>query len=227
MQYVLKAHSLEKKYISATETVYPIRNVSFEVYPKDFILIYGPSGSGKTTLLNLLSGIDRPNEGTIWFNDLSYKGLSDFELTKLRRFNMGVIFQSFELIPVISCFENIEYPLLYQGIKKDIRKKKIKEIASLLEVEDLLNRKPSQISGGQKQRIAICRALVGNYDIILGDEITGSLDPLMSERVYALLKNMSEKEGKTFVLVTHNIELKKYASKVYHLVQGCLEEELK
>lgn len=223
---VIKATNLKKAYICPTEVVRPINGLHLEVNKGDFVLIYGPSGSGKSTLLNILAGIDKVDEGDIWFMGEKYTQKSDRMLTSMRRNQLGVIFQSFELITVMSCYENIEYPLLLQGVSEAERKKRVKEIAALLDIENLLYRKPTMISGGQKQRVAICRALVGNYGTILGDEITGNLDPVMSERIFELLGNMNKLSSRTFIMVTHNVSLKKYASRVFHLLNGTLQEEL-
>jgi putative ABC transport system ATP-binding protein len=222
---VIKAKGLKKSYVCPTEVVCPIDGLDLEVNEGDFVLIYGPSGSGKTTLLNLLAGLDKLDGGTLWFKGERYDEKSDRQLTWMRRDHIGVIFQSFELISVMSCFENIEYPLIMQGVAAPERKRRVREIAALLDIESILARRPEKISGGQRQRVAICRALVGNYSLILGDEVTGNLDPRMSERVYAVLSGMNNGKKRTFIMVTHNVDLKKYATKVYHLANGVLQEE--
>lgn len=224
-QPILQAINVTKSYECPTETVTPLRNLNFEVQEGDFILIYGPSGSGKTTLLNVLCGIDRISHGRIYFMGEPLDTKRDWELTQLRRMNLGVIFQSFELISVMTCYDNIEYPLLLQGVPPKERKRRITKIADMLEIGGLLSRKPEKISGGQKQRVSICRALVGNYKIILGDEITGSLDSDLSERVYSHLKDINYTQGRTFVMVTHNPDLRRYANRVLHLTHGTLQEE--
>lgn len=224
---IIKAQKLKKSYVYPTEVICPIDGLSLDVNEGDFVLIYGPSGSGKSTLLNLLAGLDKIDEGTLWFNGTRYDEKNDRQLTRMRRDYLGVIFQHFELISVMNCFENIEYPLIMQNVPAKVRKKRVREYASLLDIEKLLNRKPKDISGGQRQRVAICRALVGNYSLILGDEITGNLDPHLSAQVYGALRGMSNGKKRTFVMVTHNTSLKKYATKIYHLVNGILEEEKK
>jgi len=224
-QPILKAVGISKSYECPTETVTPLRNLSFEACRGDFILIYGPSGSGKTTLLNVLCGIDRISEGKILFMGEPLESKRDRELTLIRRMKLGVIFQSFELIPVMTCYDNIEYPLLLQGVPTKERKRRIMEMADMLEIGGVLSRRPEKISGGQKQRVAICRALVGDYQIILGDEITGNLDPDLSERVYSHLGEINSARGRTFVMVTHNPDLRRYANRVLHLTHGTLEEE--
>ncbi len=222
---IIEARGVSKSYVCPSETVTPIRGLDLQVLQGDFVLIYGQSGSGKTTLLNLLAGIDSVDEGLLSFEGERYDRKSDLQLTRMRRDHLGVIFQSFELVSVMSCFENIEYPLILQGAGRTERKKRVEAMAALLGIGNLLRRKPELVSGGQRQRVAICRALVGDYRLILGDEITGNLDPDNSDLVYDLLGAMNRNQGRTFVMVTHNRDLKKYATKVYRLKNGALVEE--
>jgi len=222
---LIKAQNLKKSYVCQTETISPIDGLNLDVNEGDFVLIYGPSGSGKSTLLNLLAGLDKIDKGTLWFKGARYDEKNDRQLTRMRRDHLGVIFQSFELISVMSCFENIEYPLIMQGVPPKERKQRVRGFSRLLEIESLLGRKPEEISGGQRQRVAICRALVGNYSLILGDEITGNLDPYLSDQVYSVLSEMNNGKKRTFVIFSHNNSLKKFATKIYHLANGVLEEE--
>ncbi|MBN1243435.1 MAG: ABC transporter ATP-binding protein [Spirochaetales bacterium] len=222
---LLEARDLVKRYPSASETVTPLDRLSLEIRQGDFALVFGPSGSGKTTLLNLLCGIDRPDEGSVSFDGRRVDDSGDKALTLLRRESLGVIFQGFELVPVMSCRENVEYPLVLKDIARAERRSRIRRMAAALDIEGILDRKPAQVSGGQRQRVAICRALVAGYRIVLGDEITGNLDQASAARVYDLLAAMNRDEGMTFLMVTHNTALTPYANKVYRLSGGTLAEE--
>lgn len=222
---ILACKDLNKAYHSATETVYAIRDLNLEVPEGSFSLIYGPSGSGKSTLLNLIAGIDRPESGEIRFLGRELSGLRDRERTRIRRESLGLIFQGFELIPVMSCYENIEYPLLLQGLGAQERKARIGDLAEKLGISQLLHRKPGNISGGQKQRVAIARTLVAKPKLVLGDEITGNLDSTTTRMVLEVLGELRREEGMTFLLVTHDQELRSYGSAVHHLRDGRLQGE--
>jgi putative ABC transport system ATP-binding protein len=219
---VFDIRNLVKSYYSASETTTPIRGLNLKVSSGEFVLIYGPSGTGKTTLLNLIAGLDIPDSGEIHFMGERYDNKKDHEKTLIRRLQLGVIFQGFELIRSMSCYDNIEYPLLLQDIPEKERKRRIEEVASELGVEAILHRKPDLISGGQQQRIAVARALVPDYNCILGDEITGNLDKKTSRIVYDILTDHKKRQGKSFVLVSHDPELRDYADTVYDLNEGVL-----
>ncbi len=224
-EILLRAENISKAYFYPTETVQALGGLDFSVAKGDFVLIFGPSGSGKTTLLNVLGGLDKPDDGQLVFDGERYDNRSDRWRTHLRRHKLGVIFQSFELVSAMSCYDNIEYPLLLQGVESPERKKRILEAAETLGIEELLKRKPERISGGQRQRVAIARALVGRYQCILGDEITGNLDVVTSERVYLKLRELNKQWGHTFVMVSHDHNLAQYADRVYTLQAGKLVGE--
>lgn len=220
---VFEIRNLIKSYYSASETTTPIRGLELKVSPGEFVLIYGPSGTGKTTLLNLIAGLDIPDSGEIHFMGQRFDNKKDHEKTLIRRYQLGVIFQGFELIRSMSCYDNIEYPLLLQDIPEKERKCRIDEAAAELGVESILHRKPDLVSGGQQQRVAIARALVPDYNCILGDEITGNLDKKTSRKVYNILTYHKKRQGKSFVLVSHDPDLRDYADTVYDLTEGVLK----
>ena len=220
---IFTIRNLEKSYYSSTETIRPIRDVSIDVSEGEFIMIYGPSGSGKTTLLNLIAGLDEPDEGSIYFLNERFDNKKDHDKTMIRRNQLGVIFQGFELIRSMTCRDNIAYPLILQGMSRDQQKERIESTAEALDVLEILHRKPESISGGQQQRIAIARALAPDYKCILGDEITGNLDRKTSHRVYQMLSSHKLDRKKAFILVSHDPELREYADRVYNLNEGILE----
>jgi putative ABC transport system ATP-binding protein len=219
---LIACHGLTKKYRALTDTVTAVNEVAFEVRRGDFVMIYGPSGCGKSSLINLLAGLDAPDDGDISFEGLSYRSAGDATLTRLRRSRIGVIFQSFELIPVMSCFENIEYPLLRAGLSRAQRRHRVEEAAEQLDIAALLRRKPLQVSGGQRQRVAIARTLATKPDLILGDEVTGNLDSANARRVFDLFQRLNRAAGQTFVLVSHDQGLRGYATRVLEMRDGCM-----
>lgn len=221
---LIKVENLNKNYVSYDNVVTAAKNINLTVMEGDFILIFGPSGSGKTTLLNLLAGLDKPDTGRIFLGDQTIDRADDRTMTLLRRKEIGVVFQSFELIPVMTCYENIEYPLLLNKIPRGERKKRIDEITSSLGIKKLLHRVPAKISGGQKQRVAIARALVSSPRILLGDEISGSLDTNTTSNLFNTLLKLNKDQKQSFIIVTHDQSLKKYATRTFNLVDGSLTE---
>ncbi len=221
---LLEVRNLRKEYISGEEKVTAIDNINLEIKPGEFIVITGPSGSGKTTLLNLLASLDRPDNGELYFKNKRYDNISDREKTMLRRNSISIIFQSFELIPVMSCYDNIRYPLLLVKMEKNEARERIMEAAALMGIEKLLDRIPSKISGGQKQRVAVARALVMKNDLVLGDEITGNLDQKRSRELYEHCRELCQKENRSFLMVTHDISLMEFADRGFYLVDGKLED---
>ncbi|HBG17303.1 MAG TPA: lipoprotein-releasing system ATP-binding protein LolD [Firmicutes bacterium] len=222
---ILKAEGVEKVYSTQAEQVYALRKVNFEIKTGDFLMINGPSGSGKTTLLNLLSGIDQPTAGNIYLNQQPLRGLSDSERTVIRRDKIGLIFQSFELIPVLTVSENVEYPLLLQKIGHQQRQKRVKEVLEQVGLRELSKRLPSQLSGGQKQRVAIARALVTRPTIILADEPTGNLDSETGLKIIRLMLDLNRKYQVAVVIVTHDLTLNQYAQQIYQLRDGVLTQK--
>lgn len=217
---IIKAIALEKAYHTEVEQVYALRGVDFEVNYGDFTIINGPSGSGKTTLLNILSGIDQPSKGELYFDNLPIVTFTDNARTEIRRDKIGLIFQSFELIPVLTAAENIEYPLLLQKIGSIERKKRVRGILEQVGLTNFAKRFPAQLSGGQKQRVAIARALVTKPEIVLSDEPTANLDSETGLKILELMLALNQAYGVAFVIVTHDLSLNKYAKKIYQIKDG-------
>ncbi len=220
---ILKAVGVDKVYLTQAERVRALKNVNLEVGKGDFIVINGPSGSGKTTLLNLLSGIDSPSKGEIHIDDLPLTGLTDFERTVIRRNKIGLVFQSFELIPVLTARENIEYPLLLQKIPGKERQERVNAILKEVGLVGMGSRFPSQLSGGQKQRVAIARALVIKPEVVLADEPTGNLDTGTSRKIVELMLKINQRNEAAFVIVTHDLSINNYAEKLLQIRDGLLE----
>ena len=180
----------------------------------------GTSGSGKTTLLNLIGGLDSITSGTIHLEGINLADMSDKELTKVRRERMGFIFQFFNLIPVLSAYENVELPLKVLKVPKSERKERITRIFQELEIGDRMKNKPDQLSGGQQQRVAIARALALDPTIILADEPTGNLDSKTTANIMDILVQLNQKYNKTIIMVTHDAELAKYCTRTLLMSDG-------
>lgn len=211
---IVKATNVSKTYGEGDTSVKALRHINVEIMKKELIAIVGRSGSGKSTLLNVLGGLDNPTEGCIKINGVNLFSLKDQERTLLRRKEIGYIFQSYNLIPVLNVFENIQLP----QIEND--KEHIYDLMKFLEIYDRQTHLPSQLSGGQQQRVAIARALVNKPSIVLADEPTGNLDTLSENNVLALFKNLITKYQTTVVLVTHNWDLAQKADRIIEIKDG-------
>jgi len=214
---VIVAKGLTKIYHRGSEDIHALKDVSFAIGKGEFAAIVGPSGSGKTTLLNLLGCLDTPTRGSLRLNDIEVNGLKEKDLVKLRRENIGFIFQQFYLLPTLTVRENIELPLLFS--KKNGYKSQIDEVIELVGLKARAEHLPGQLSGGEMQRVAIGRALINEPKIILADEPTGNLDSATSLKIFQLFQNLNRK-GLTLIIVTHNLELAKSAHKVIQLRDG-------
>jgi len=201
-----------------------LKGIDLEIYEGEFLVVLGPSGSGKSTLMNLLGCLDIPSEGTVYLNSNDISELDESELARIRGQMIGFIFQSFNLIPTLSTEENVLLPLEFQEEDAQLARKKA---AYLLDIVGLSNKKknlPSQLSGGQRQRVAIARSLAVNPPIILADEPTGNLDSKTGDYILEFLDGLHEKEGKTIIIVTHDLDLVKYATRVVYIRDGEIEK---
>lgn len=218
---IVELQDVRKIYPLGKVEVEALKGVSFSIEKGDFISIAGPSGSGKTTILNMLGCVDRPTSGVVLINGRSTKDLSDKELTTLRHETLGFIFQAFNLIPVLSVYENIEFPLLL-GKKGPKGKEKTEWIGYLIHevgLDQWKAHKPNELSGGQRQRVAIARALINKPSIILADEPTGNLDSKTSVEIMALFDELQSR-GNTIVLVTHEHDIAEFAHRIIHIRDG-------
>ncbi len=217
---VLVLKNVSKTYNLGKIEVKALNEISLSVQRGDFISIMGPSGSGKTTLLNLMGALDTPSKGEILINGIDIMTMNDAALTRLRRHEIGFIFQFYNLIPVLTCYENVELPLIAAGVDKNTREHRVIEILSKVGLEHRLEHKPEELSGGQQQRVAIARALVNRPSIVLADELTGDLDTKTGEQVMDYLVSLNLEENQTFIIITHDANVAKKASKIYHIQDG-------
>lgn len=215
---MLKAAGLKKYYVTETYEVHALDGVSFSIEEGEFAAVVGTSGSGKTTLLNMLGGLDTPTEGGVWIRGNSLKDMESEERTIFRRRNIGFVFQQYNLVPVLSVYENIVLPLRLDGAEID--RHLLDEITKMLGIREKMERLPDTLSGGQQQRVAIARALMAKPAIVLADEPTGSLDSVTSMEVVGLLKSCAERFHQTVIIVTHQEEVAQMADRVIRLEDG-------
>jgi len=200
----IRVHGVRKSYLLGRQIVPALKGVDLRIDAAAIVGIVGPSGSGKTTLLNVIGCIDRPDEGTVLLGDLDIVSLKDRELTEIRRTSIGFIFQSFNLIPVLTAWENVELPLIALGVPKGERARRVDEMFDLVELSEYTRHKPDELSGGQRQRVAIGRALVIGPKIVLADEPTANLDGETGRKIVELMHTMNENLKTTFILATHD-----------------------
>jgi putative ABC transport system ATP-binding protein len=203
-------------------------HVSIDIEEGEFTAIIGPSGSGKTTLLHLIGGLDEPNSGSVMLSGSNIANMSGNELSDFRRDHIGFIFQSYNLIPVLSAEENIEYVMLLQGAGAAVRKKRVKEMLAMVGLEGLGERRPAHLSGGQQQRVAVARAMASNPDIILADEPTANLDSKTGISLLDVMRDLNQQRNMTFVFSTHDEKIMQRATRLIYLRDGKVElDELK
>ena len=215
---ILKVENLIKKYGKGENEVIAINDVSLSVEKGEFVAIMGSSGSGKSTLLHLIGGVDRPTSGKVYIEGKDIYALDNDELAIYRRKNIGIIYQFYNLLPILNVEENITLPCELDGKKAD--KKKLEELLKILGLEDRRLHLPNELSGGQQQRVAIGRSLINNPAIILADEPTGNLDSKASEDIVNLLKEANKKYKQTIIMVTHNLDIAKQADRIIQIEDG-------
>jgi putative ABC transport system ATP-binding protein len=218
---LIMAANLSKTYLTGEVEVEALKDLTFKVEPASFVSFVGPSGSGKTTLLNLIGSLDAPTVGTLQVSDTVVSGLNRKEAAIFRGGNIGFIFQNFNLIPVLTVYENVEYPLLMvRNTPPDERKKRVMSLLDAVGMVEHKDKYPDQISGGQKQRVAVARALVSNPKLVLADEPTANLDHKTAYMVINLMKKMKEELGTTFIFSTHDQKIVGEAEIIYTLEDG-------
>lgn len=222
---MIELKNASKKYQQGEREVHALRDVSLSIRKGDFLSVMGPSGSGKSTLLNLIGGLDQPTSGEIFIDGRPLHGISDDELTLIRRRRVGFIFQFFNLLPILTAVENVGLPLLLEGMPFSQIKPKAEALLGQMGLGARTEHRPEQLSGGEMQRVAIARALITNPAVLLADEPTGNLDSHTSEEIFMLLKNLNEK-GQTIVMVTHDPKAAAYGSRIITLKDGALSEDI-
>ena len=225
MSSVITTKNLSRHFQDGENIIKAVDDVSLNIEAGEFTAIIGPSGSGKSTLLNLIGGLDNPTSGAVELSGTDIAKMSGSALSDFRRDHIGFIFQSYNLIPVLSAEENIEYIMLLQGIDTATRKKRVKEMLHLVGLEGLGDRRPSHLSGGQQQRVAIARAMASHPDIILADEPTANLDSKTGIALLEVMKSLNEDRGMTFIFSTHDSKIMDRARRLVHVLDGKVDQE--
>ena len=218
-------NNVNKTFRKEASQIVALNNTSLTIEAGSFLCLMGPSGSGKSTLLNMIAGIDQPTSGEIYVGGEQITRLSQGDLAVWRNHTIGFVFQTFNLIPVLTAFENVELPLLLTRLSKTARREHVETALSLVGLRDRMTHYPRQLSGGQEQRVAIARAIVTDPALILADEPTGDLDAQSAEEVLAILEKLNKEFHKTVVMVTHDVRAARHATVVRHLDKGVLLPE--
>ncbi|MFK7790897.1 MAG: ABC transporter ATP-binding protein [Phycisphaeraceae bacterium] len=222
---MIECRQLTKTYRKGTSTIKPLDALDLDVEKGSFLALMGPSGSGKTTLLNLIAGIDQPTSGSLTIDGKDIGKLSRSKLASWRAEHVGYVFQLYNLVPVLTAYENVELPMLLHSISRKQRHERVSTALSLVGLADRHDHYPRQLSGGQEQRVAIARAIVTDPDILVADEPTGDLDKPSAHAVMKLLVQLNEELGKTLIMVTHDAATAEYAGRTLHLDKGQLAKQ--
>lgn len=217
---VIDAHNISRVYNPTTIPVYAINNVHLHLERGEFVALVGPSGSGKTTLLNLIGGLDRPDTGSIYINGIDITQLREGRLINFRLFNIGFVFQAFNLIPVLTARENVEFIMQLQKTKRKIRETRALQLFGQIDMEDKMNSRPAALSGGQQQRVAVARALASKPQFVLADEPTANLDSKAAGNLLDIMTRLNKEENMTFIFSTHDQRVIERARRVITLVDG-------
>ena len=219
---LIHIRGLGKAYERGGQTLPVLLNIDLDVQAGEFVALMGPSGSGKSTLLNLIAGIDQPSAGRIEIGGIDIATLNETQLADWRASHVGFIFQFYNLMPVLTAFENVELPLLLTGLSKRQRREHVAAALAMVQLSDRADHHPNELSGGQQQRVAIARALVTDPQLIVADEPTGDLDRATGEEVLNLMQSLQRELGKTIVMVTHDPKAASRAGRLVHLEKGVL-----
>ncbi len=225
LRRMIRTEHLSKFYRMGKIEVPALRDVSLEIEEGEFLAIVGPSGSGKSTLLNMLGCLDKPTSGAVFIGGVNTASLSENELAEIRRKKIGFIFQQFNLIHSLTALENVALPMFFAGVKSDARIKRAAELLAKVGLRERMHHKPSELSGGQQQRVAIARALSNNPAVIIGDEPTGNVDSETGDAIMGILEGLNRNEGRTIIVVTHDMEIAAHAPRVIRMKDGRLLEE--
>ena len=223
---IVDIRNISKSYRRGNQVIPVLEDISLSIFQGEFLALMGPSGSGKSTLLNLIAGLDRPDVGAITIGADEITALSETELAAWRAAHVGFIFQFYNLIPVLTAFENVELPLVLTDLSRRQRREHVTTVLRLVNLEDRMDHYPRQLSGGQQQRVAIGRALVTDPTLLVADEPTGDLDRVSAEDVLVLMERLSGELAKTIIMVTHDPRAARRARRVKHLDKGVLTNAL-
>lgn len=222
---IVSCQGVFKTYRQGKVSVDALSDIDLTAEAGEFLALAGPSGSGKTTLLNLIGGLDVPDDGRIQVGGQSYDELSDAQMADLRLHHIGFIFQAYNLIPVLSALENVEYVMLLQGTPAVERRQRAREVLDIVGLEGKYDRRPAELSGGQQQRVAVARAIVSSPDIVLADEPTANLDSKTGESLLGLMRQMNRERDVTFIFSTHDPMVMEYARRIVLLRDGRIVED--
>jgi putative ABC transport system ATP-binding protein len=217
---LVEIRNLAKSYTRGGQVVPVLADITLDIHAGDFTALMGPSGSGKTTLLNLIAGIDKPDSGVLRVQGVDIAALGERELADWRAAHVGFIFQFYNLIPVLTAFENVELPLILTGLSRAERRERIELTLSVVGLADRMKHYPNELSGGQQQRVAIARAVVADPTLIVADEPTGDLDRVSAADILAMMQRLNSELGKTIIMVTHDLNAAKAAKTIIHLEKG-------
>jgi putative ABC transport system ATP-binding protein len=220
----VRVRNLIKKYEMGTTVVEALRGTNFEIRRGEYISIMGPSGSGKSTLFNMIGGLDKPTEGRVYIDEVDIAQLDAYELAWLRCRKIGYIFQSFNLIPVMTALENVSLPMIFAGMTADDSRIKAIELLTTVGLGERIQHKPLELSGGQQQRVAVARSLANDPAIVLADEPTGNLDTRTGLEIIDLLKSLNEENGVTIITATHDTKMLDVSDRIFYMADGKIEK---
>ncbi|WP_372770520.1 ABC transporter ATP-binding protein [Lutibacter sp.] len=223
---IIDAHNVSKVYNPKTIPVHAVQNVHVHIEEGEFVALVGPSGSGKSTLLNMMGGLDEPTTGSVIIDGVEITSLKENKLIDFRLYNIGFVFQSFNLIPVLTAKENVGFVLQLQNVSKSEREKRVMQLLNEVGLEDKVNSKPGELSGGQQQRVAVARALASKPKIILADEPTANLDSKSAGNLLDIMAKLNKEEKITFLFSTHDMRVIKKARRVITLVDGKIDSDV-
>jgi putative ABC transport system ATP-binding protein len=221
---IVEIRGISKSYLRGSQVVPVLRDITFDIGDGEFLALMGPSGSGKSTLLNLIAGIDKADSGVITVGGVDITNLTEVELARWRAVHVGFIFQFYNLIPVLTAYENVELPLLLTGLTKKQRREHVEMALRVVSLSDRVDHYPGQLSGGQQQRVAIARAIVTDPTILVADEPTGDLDRTSAQEIMDLMDRLNIESGKTIIMVTHDPRAARKAHNIKHLDKGVLTD---
>ena len=222
--YVVRTRGVTKEFITGDTVLQALKGIDLDIYAGEYISIMGPSGSGKSTFFNMVGGLDKPTTGTVFINDVDMAQLDAQELAYLRCRTIGYIFQSFNLLPVMTALENVTLPTIFSGMSRDEGIERAIELLNKVGLGHRLHHRPTELSGGQQQRVAIARSLANNPSIILADEPTGNLDLKTGTEIIDLLKTMNKEQGVTIISATHDLKMLNISDRIVWIRDGAVEK---
>jgi len=221
---LIETQDLWKTYSMGSQQVHALQGLSLKIEQGEYAAIMGPSGSGKSTLMNLIGCLDTPTRGTYYLTGEKVSQMNDDQLARIRNQQIGFVFQTFNLLPRATAFQNVELPMIYAGIVSRDRKEKVQQVLKMVELEDRMTHRPNQLSGGQRQRVAIARALVNSPSILLADEPTGNLDSKTGNEIIELFRRLND-AGNTIIIVTHELAIASHTDRIVKIRDGKIEED--